>query len=202
MSGTQTPTPTPATVAVSPQQLGAFQRAANALDKLLGDPKLGRQVRATVKEAMPDVDFSKFTAQEQMEDAIAAATKTLTDKVAELEAKQAERDKKADEDKQFADFSTRVTAAVKQHRLTDEGMQKMIERMKEQQSSDVEAAAAWVAEQAPKPQSPQPSNIFPGKVDAWGTQSKDPQFEKLHKDPMGYLDDVVRETLSDPALAA
>lgn len=191
------PTPTPV-----PANLALLQRAALALDKLVGDPKLGREVRKAVKEAMPDADFSKFAVQEQTEDAIAAATKDLTDRLAEMEAKLAERDKKTEEDRQFSDLSDRLAKAVKQYRLTDEGMQKAIDRMKEQQSSDVEAAAAWVAEQAPKPQPSQSSNILPGKIDAWGTQSKDPQFEQLHSNPMGYLDDVIRDVLNDPALAA
>jgi hypothetical protein len=64
--------------------------------------------------------------------------------------------------------------------------------------TDVEAAATYVAHNAPPAPTSGPS-WAPHKTDFYGTAKADEAYASLHKDPMGFADDEIAKFLKDPA---
>jgi len=180
-------------------------RAAGLLDTLLRNPKTARDAAKLVREVNPDAQFPTLDLAEsyaaplraeidETRKVAQAATKALE----EFQAKQAEKE-------QVADLTTRLTKAREKYGFDDAKAEEVLKRMRDQNNPDLEAAAAYVYDQTPKPPPTTPrtsDNYLPSKVDLYGSVSRDEQWKKLHDNPQQFFDDEVRAVLNDPALAA
>lgn len=181
-------------------KLALAVKAAQLLDKLVTDPEHGAAAKRMIKKINPEANFPEVDIEDRVTAAVAERTAAFDAKVKAWEDKQAERDKAAEDARIESDFAKRLDAVKGRYRLTDEGVDKIIERMRAQNSPDVEAAAAWLNEQTAKPAPPPGSNLLPSTLDLWGTQSKDEAFKALHDNPMSYFDREVRAVLADESL--
>lgn len=137
-----------------------------------------------VEEARKPID-EKLTAQEKRLEA--------------LQKKMEERETQDKDSKEQAALEKELGDVKKKFSLTEEGMNKVIERMKEKKSYDPEAAAAWVMQQTPKATPSSDSRLgLPGKMDLYGTAKQDKDFEQLHKDPMQFFDQEVSNIFENP----
>ena len=183
----------------NPNETQASQRARALVDRLWNDKtQFGADFRKAAKEMYPDIN----TPDEQV--AIAAAP--LKAEVDDLKGKlQSALDRiaareKADEDLRVEnDLAVKITSAANEYGLTDSGRDKMMQRMKETGNvSDPQAAAAWVVSQLPKPAPSDTPSWLPQKADLFGSAERNERWEKLHRDPIKYFDDELREWARDP----
>jgi hypothetical protein len=170
-------------------------RAEALLNELWNDGTAGERVRKLAKEKFPDTKVIDDVVAPFVEP-LRAENKALKDRLDKLEETRA-AERKTWEDAQFTQtFNQQVEAARAAYSLTDEGFHKMLDRMKEQNSPDAEAAAAWVASKTPKPiqgptWAPQDLNLF-------GSKTAEDGMAELHNDPVGYQDRQLAEFFKNP----
>jgi hypothetical protein len=185
--------------APNPQPTPAATRAQQLVDKLWArKDAVGVEFRKSAKEMFPDIN----TPDEQME--IAAAP--IVEKVGKLEGQLKDaldrisaREKADDDLKAENDLGAKIYKAASTFGLTDQGRDKMMARMKETGNvADPEAAAAWVVSQMPKPQASNTPSWLPQKADLFGVTERDEKWASLHRDPLKYFDNELRECFNDP----
>jgi hypothetical protein len=193
------------TVTLPKAQAETQYAAAALLDKLLRDPKTARVTEDQIRQVNPNATFpGRDLAESYVAPAVAEAAAARAEAKAAREELEKDRAERA-EATQIAKLEGRLEAARKKYGWADDTIaQQVLKRMQEQNSPDVDAAAAWVNESLPKPPPVNRGNTdyLPQTVDLYGSQSRDKQFEKLHDKPWSYFDDEVRSVLNDPSLAA
>lgn len=189
------------------QALEAAQQAAQAtqrhkalVDKLWFDPELGSAVRNRAKQLYPELQLPEDTVDPILAP-LRKENETLKNRLDALEKERAD-EKKAIEDKKREDidkdFERKIKQAREHFKLTDEGFDAMIARMKETSNyTDPMAAAAYIVSQNPPVETP--SNVLaPGMLDFAGSAVVDPKYKLLHQNPEQYFDNEVRSMLKNP----
>jgi len=189
-------------VTMSAEQAKILQGAYNLMNKLYSHPDKAMDFKKLVKGAgfaVPELDTiekvtkpydEKMTAYEEK-------FKKLEERFAKKEADEADA-------REEASLSKDMENARKEYGLTEEGMKKVIDRMKEKKNMDVEAAAAWVVSKEPKAQPTKSSHNFSqskfnGKDLTRGQDTE--SVEKLLSGKMSgddYFDQVVNDVLNNP----
>ena len=182
---------------VDPQTQVAF-RAAKLLGDLVAHPTHGAAAKRMIKELNPSANFPEVEAEDRFGKVVDEKTQKVLDRLEAFEAKQAERDKAAEDSRVEADFTKRLDAVRSKYRFND--VDKVIERMKAQNSPDVEAAAAWVNENTAKPDPVAGPSYMPQDVDLYGSKSRDEKWRSLHENPQNWFDQQVREIMADEGL--
>jgi DNA repair exonuclease SbcCD ATPase subunit len=125
-------------------------RAEKLFLALMKDSKANPIVRQKAKEIFEDVEFPEDQVDPLIEP-LRSETKALKE---ELEALRKEREEEREAralESQKQNLEQALNDARARYNLTDEGFDKMVARMKETGNySDADAAAAWVAQSAPK----------------------------------------------------
>ena len=174
-------------------------RTKALLETLWNDGKLGSAVRAKAKELYPDVmlpEDSLSPMVEPLRAELEANRKALEEMRAEREAEKAA----ALESSQRVNLETALANARQSYSLTDEGFDKMVERMKTTGNySDADAAAAWVAQQTPVNKVSK-ADWLPKKMNFLGSGdiNDNPDFKLLHTNPDRYLDKQLEQFVADP----
>ena len=157
------------TVQVSKAEYATLQNAASFLkDGLWNDKDIGLKVKQKAKERFKDVAIPELEVQETLEaqknafeEKLEAERKAREELKAEMDADKKSRQEKEDN----LSFLDQYNKVKKDYSFTDEGMEKVMARMKEKNNPDIESAAAFVARQEPsKPVSS--SNYMPQEFDA------------------------------------
>lgn len=186
-------------VTLTPEQLEAYKRADSLLADLLADGELGSKVRAAAKK--------KFNLTNTIDDQAEPIVAPLRQQIKALEENNkamAERlEKKDKEDQEKAaevEFTKKLGKARDHFKLTDEGVEKVIARMKETQNyTDVMGAAAFIVSETPQPKPVVPGpSWLPQRMNLFGTSERTEAFELLHKDPQKYQDRELSKFVSDP----
>lgn len=189
-------------VVMSASEAKALKGAYDLMNKLYSHPEKGMDFKKLAKGAgfnVPELDtIEKVTKPyDEKMTAYEAENKKLKDRLDKWEADNLS-------EKEEAALSKEIKAVQKESGLTEEGMKKVIERMKEKNNLDVEAAAAWVLSKEPKPQPTKTSHNFSqskfnGKNLSQGGDSE--SVEKLLSGKMSnddYFDHVVNDVLNSP----
>lgn len=177
-------------VEISQAELDQLRGARALLGTLLDDPSEGLSLKRKVKKILPNARFPELDMIENVtkpyDERLEQQGKTLKELQDQVAA-----DKKARDDA-VAEQSLRqrLDSVRSQYGFTDDGMNAVVARMKDQSSPDVEGAAAFVAGQQPKPKPVATSGMFPSKMNLFGAaeQSEDPKIKALHQDPMHFLE--------------
>lgn len=175
------------------------ERSAELINALWNDGDIGAALRKKAKEKYPDLVLP----EETFNPVIAPLQKALETTSAELAAlrKEREEEKKANEEAALnRSFEEAVAKARRDYSLTDEGFEKMIERMKATKNyTDADAAAAWVVSKEPPPPAPGPT-WGPQNASIFGGQASqaDEKMRKLLTDPQGYADAELNEFIANP----
>lgn len=190
------------TVEISARDLADLQRMAQSgkiAEQVWNDPKHGMKLKALVKEAIPDANIPELDVLNQtnkVRDEAFAKVEEMATRIAKMEADAQTRE---DENKiklEEAKFTDKLEAVRKAKNFTEEGMKRVLDRMKEHNNPDVEAAAAWVLSQEPK--HPTKSAYAPQTMDLYGSNSGDKKWEELNKNPVAFFDRECLEILNDP----
>lgn len=169
---------------------------------LLRDDEVGAAARKMAREKYPDANIPEPNPNKAVEreiapvkaelDGVKTQLKEALDRLAAKE--KADNDLRAENE-----MGIKLADARKRFGLTDAGYEKMVKRMQETGNvTDADAAAAWVVSQTPKPEPTTTPTWLPESSNLFGTQKRDEQWTALHQDPRRYLDDQLREFVSDP----
>lgn len=136
---------------VSEQDLALMRGSQRLLDEVWNDPTHGMALKRAIKAKRPDISIPEIDVPDVVLKPIndqMTAMRGLLDKQAEEMA--AMRQVTADKDLETK-FRSKLDAAKTRFGLTDEGVEKTIEIMRERQIADPEAAAALHMASLPKP---------------------------------------------------
>ncbi len=180
-------------------ELQRFAQSGKVAEQVWNDPTHGMELKALVKKAIPDANIPELDVLNQTNRVRDEAFAKVDEMAAKLAKFEEENNKRLEEQKvqsEEAKFTAKLEAVRKSKNFTDEGMKKVIDRMKEHNNPDVESAAAWVLSQEPK--HPTQSAYAPQAMDMFGSNSGAKEFEELNRNPVGYFDRVCAEILNDP----
>lgn len=179
----------------------SVRNAAALLERMLVDPRTAPDAERLVSQLNPQAQFPNRQQREAVLAPVMSELEKERARVGALEAKWAAREEAeaAREAKRAEDaLVSRMESVKRQRGLSDEAMDRVMQRMRENNNPDVEAAAAWVAESAPKPPPVSGYDYLPATVDPYGTASGDKAWEALHKDPQQWLTAELRSIVRDP----
>lgn len=184
---------------MSDPQAQTVTRAQQLVDKLWQrKDATGVEFRKAAKELFPDIS----TPDEQVEIAAAPIKAEVEDLKNQLKSAldRISAKEKADDDLRVEnDLAVKIASAAREFGLTDSGRDKMMQRMKDTGNvSDPQAAAAYVVSQMPKPEPSNTPSWLPQKADLFGVAERDEKWAALHRDPIKYFDDELRECFRDP----
>ncbi len=175
----------------------AGERANKLIESLWNDKDLGPKLRRKTKELYPDVVIPE-DATDPLLEPLREQNAAMNDKLDKLAGQIADREKRDAEAKAEGDLRNSLDSARQKYRLTDDGFDKMVARMKETGNySDAESVAAWVAGQIAPPTQPGP-NWLPTRANAFGASDRDESLALLHTDPIAFEDAEMRKFAADP----
>lgn len=192
----------PETVTISKAAHETLTAIKALMDKAWDSKDTGSQLRKLLKQVDPTLKVP-----EDIADSVIAPVKGEIDETRKEVKGMAERlDKFLAESKDKDDTASLrkdLATAQKRFGLDDEGLTKVMQRMKEKNNPDVESAAAWVASQAPKPQPISDHGITSLSADLFGTTKPDDQYKELQTGgdpfrPGGWFDREAIKILNEP----
>jgi hypothetical protein len=206
--------PQPDTLVVSRENAELWQRSAALLDRMLGDPSVAPAAEDLIKKVNPNAVFPNRVSRESLlapaNEAIERHRTETAAQIAAAEARaQALEDKIAAREAKEADLATQAETAALERRINDvrskrgfseEKMQEVLARMREQNNPDVDAAAAWVSESIPKPLPASGHDYLPSQVDVYGgiTDAENKAWDGLRTDPQRWQTQELRNIVKDP----
>jgi len=173
------------------------QRARNLLDKLWSDPKEGLAFKRKAKAIMPELRIPDIEAIDSVAPVIEAQIGEVQTGLNKLIERLDKQDTTAKEARETADFEAACAAARKEYQLTDDGWNKVIERMKATNNPDPAAAAAWVTDHMPRQKPVGGSGFGPQKLNLFGAGKIDEDWKDLHTDPNAWFDKTVAGILDE-----
>lgn len=188
------------TVEISAQKLRDLQAAEAFLNDLGNDGEIGITVKQRAEKKF-NVKHPDLVARQQIEDTLVKPLR------AELEESK----------KNFKDVDERLTKfqnenlnakeevalekklrnAQSQYGLTDEGLNKAINRMKAEGHTDIDAAASWVVGQEPKAKPASAPNYMPQDFNLFGSSEIDEQWRGLNENPVKFADKEIANIMND-----
>lgn len=191
------------TVTISKDSFETLTKIKALMDKTWDGKDTGGPLRALLKKVDPSIKIPEDVADSVIAPVNAraeAAEKAAKDTAERLDKFLAESKDKDD----TATLRTELSSAQKKFGLDDEGLTKVMQRMKDKSNPDVEAAAAWVASQAPKPQPLADHGISGMSADLFGSTKQDEQWKDLQTGgdpfrPGGWFDREAIKILNEPS---
>jgi hypothetical protein len=188
------------TVTMTKSEAASLQNAYNMLNKLYNHPDKSMDFKKLARDAgfkVPEVEtLERFT-------------KPYDEKMTGLEKKNKELSERLDKwenetlsTKEEAKLREQLDSARKEYSLSDEGMAKVIARMKEKNNPDVEAAAAFVLSKEPKAKpTTNTHNFAPGKFKGsefvGGGDDGEKAWKTLMNDAATGSDDFFTDVVND-----
>lgn len=187
----------------TPQEIAQGLEALKLLNELHGNKDHSLQFQRMIKSVRPNLPLPQIDVGDPIKAELTSQMDTIRADNAALLARIEARDQKERDDVSERDLMGKIDGAVTGYRLTGEGRDLMIKRMKETGSFDPEAAAAWVADQERKatPAQPAISGFAPSELNLYGVSEKDDALEQLHTKPWSYFDKQVAAVLNEGANA-
>jgi hypothetical protein len=177
------------------------RRSAALLEQMLGDPRTAERAEDLVKTLNPTAVFPLRERREALMAPLMTELEKERARVAALEEKWKAREEAeaAREAKQAeAALLARMENVKKQRGLSDDMMERVMQRMRDNNNPDVESAAAFVADSLPKPPPAAGYDYMPDTLDPYGTHSGDEKWAALRKDPKDWQTNEVKSILRDP----
>jgi hypothetical protein len=175
-------------------------RAEKLFLALMKNPKANPLVREQAKALFEDVEFPEDQMDPVLEP-LRSETNSIREELAALRKEREEEREARALESQKTNLEQALNGARARYNLTDDGFDKMVSRMKDTGNyTDADAAAAWVAQSAPKPASAR-SSYGPRAMDLFGSgnESSDERTRLLHVNPERFFDTEVESILSEMA---
>lgn len=204
------------------RELATLRRGFALFNEILDDPEVGTPLKRKLEQKDPNLKFK------YVEDIAAPIIKPIQDKLAALETDQTETLKKIDEGKtaietiindfkkeraderDVNDLKSKIEAAKRHYRFTDEGVAALIEHMRATNTGDPMTAGAFLVQNMERPEPVTSNGLAPEQarrngapdVDLFRVPSADDDSMKLlHSGPKGAekwmqqeIDKIIAET--------
>src|SRR5208282_1740778 len=176
---------------VDDNELAELRKAHGLLDKLYRSKDNGMAFKKLMKAEMPEAHIPEL-------DILESVRKPYDDKLSAMEAENKklreewDADRKARSDKEN-ETEVRMTLdqVQKKYNLTDDGMAKVVDRMRTKNNPDAESAAAFIVSQQPAPSPSKAPSYLPSDLNLYGVSTQDDVYADLHKDPAKWFDKEV-----------
>jgi hypothetical protein len=142
------------------------KQVADFVEPIYNDPRFGKEARALIKRAYPNLQIEGYDLEQKMEARFDQEKK-------EREDAERKKNEAADAEK-FKDLRKKVQD---QYKFTDEGMKQLEDLMIERNIGDYEAGALLKASKDPRPAEP-----TSGSQRFWNFEKRD-EFSEISKDP-------------------
>lgn len=139
------------TVTVSKAELDTLRNIRALMDKAWDNKEVGGPLRQLLKKVDPALKIPEDVTASVIEPVNAKLTETQNE-VKGLNDRLTKFLDETSNEKATSALRTELSAAQKKFGLDDEGMTKVMQRMKDKNNPDAEAAAAFVASTIPKPE--------------------------------------------------
>lgn len=191
----------PDTVVISRTDYDIGYRSTALLQKLLNNPKHAPKIEEAIAEVNPQATFPGRDAREAAMAPFKAELESERTKREALEARLNARDEKDAADiqtRQESDLLAKMTAIRSKRGFSDDMMDKVVARMREQNNPDIDAAAAYIAESIPRSAPIAGHDYLPSTVDNYGLASRDEAWKGLHENPDQWQTKELRDIVRDP----
>lgn len=187
------------TVTLTKAQFDELNGLKTLTNELWADPKDGLTFKKLVKAKRPNTRVPEIDIAEPLVKSLEAKLDETNKKHQTLLDKIAEDAKKADDKQAERDLLAAIDGAQRQYRLSDEGRDQMIARMKATGSPDAEAAAAWVASKQPAPAAIAATGLMPNDFNLFGAGqvSDDESIKLLHQNPSRWMEAEINGLMSN-----
>lgn len=183
-------------------------KSVTLLNRLLADPSTAVEAEKLIEKINPSADFPMRRAREAVLAPVMSELEKERARVAALEEKWASREKadaEATQRRAEDEMLSRIEKVKARRGFSDDMMATVLQRMRDQNNPDVEAAAAWVAESVPKKAPAAGHDFLPSNVDPLGLSTHTDFYEGLmDTGPQGadrWLDKTLRGIVRDPEFA-
>jgi hypothetical protein len=191
------------TVTVDKSVWELHQRALGLLNKMADHPEQGIAFKKMAKTIDKTLQFTDLDMAERIQAPVLEKLTAAEQRLATMEAEREAEKLAREQEKTLRTLTDDVDRAVKSFGLTEDGRKKMTERMQEKGNLDAEAAAAWVAAQAPKAKPSESNGAFaPSGLNPFGAAEKDDSLAGLHLDPVKWQDSEIQKILMEEPLSA
>jgi len=187
------------TVEISENELATLRQAKGLLDGLWNNPANGTKFKRLLKETNPKLSIPEIDIVDEAKRPIDEKLSAFEEGFKKIHERLDAKEKTDKEQKEERDLRKELDDVRGKFNLTDEGFNKVIQRMKDKKSYDPEAAAAWVVAQEPKVTPAGESKLgLPGKINLYGSAKEDKDWADLNKDPMSFFDSTVEDVFNNP----
>lgn len=190
------------TVTVSRQDWEIHQKALALLNKMADHPDSGISFKKMAKQVDGTLNFTDLELAERIQAPLQAELNTAKETLAAIQAEREAEKLAAQQEKQIHTLTGEVDRAAKAFGLTAEGREKMTQRMTEKGNLDADAAAAWVASQAPKAKPSEGNGAFSPALNPFGAAEKDDAVALLHTNPERWQAEEIARILAEEPLSA
>lgn len=180
-------------------------KALLLLDKMLKDKKHGTAIKRAIHEIDPTTNFPELDVEETIVAPVRGEVEDVRKQVAGIGEK-LDKFLKAAEDRDAENaLASDLQGVQAKFHLTEDGLRKVMERMRDKNNPDAEAAAAFVVSQIPrgKPAAATGTDHLPQNFDLKrmfnGSDDADDRAKAITKDPWAYFDSEVRAVLGEAA---
>jgi len=189
-------------VTISKAAYETLMKIKSMMDGAWDNKDTGAAFRKILKQVNPDLKIP----DELAESAIAPVKTEIEDTRKQVKGLAERLDKFLSENKDEKDTAALrkdLADAQKKYGLDEEGMTKVMQRMKDKNNPDVEAAAAFIAASAPKPQPLADHGLNSVGADLFGTTRKEDDYAELHTGgdpfkPGGWFDKQAIKIMNEP----
>lgn len=191
--------PDPNLVSVDRAGLQTLQESYKLLQQLWDHPKHGAALKRAAKEVRPELRVPEIDVAEPLLAPIREELEESKKSAAELREEIAKDRKEREDEKALGDLSSKLTAAQRKHRLTDEAMAEVKKIMVDRGVSDPEIAAQYVVANIEAPRAVKGSNFGPTDANIFGIdgKSEEENIKALHDNPVRWMDKVVPEIMAE-----
>jgi hypothetical protein len=187
------------TVEISKADLALLQRAKGVLDSLYTDGKVGMDFKRMLKTKFPDTKIPELEMVENFRERVDNKLDPIVQENKKLKERLDKWETDSLNEKEEKALRSTLDDVQKKYGFTDDGMQKVIDRMKSKNNPDAESAAAFIKSQEPKAQTIKSSNFLPESMNLFGSseKSEDASIAALHTDPRKWQDREIAKMLNE-----
>lgn len=189
------------TVEISSKKLADLQAAEAFLNDLGNDADIGIAVKQRAEKKF-NVKHPDLVARQQIEDTLVKPLRSELDEERKnfksLEDKFTKFQNEHLNAKEEVALEKKLRGAQSKFGLTDEGLNKAIDRMKAEGHTDIDAAASWVVGQEPKVKPASAPNYMPQDFNLFGASEIDEQWRGLNENPTKWANKEISNILNNP----
>jgi hypothetical protein len=184
---------------ITDNDLRILQETYKLMNEVTDHPEYGLPTKRAMKAIRPDLRFPEIDVADPLLKPINEKLSAIEEENKKLrEEREADRRERED-DKALGDLQSKLTAAQKKHRLTDEAMGEVKKIMAERGVADPDIAAQYVVANIEPAKPVRGSNFGPQEANIFGIDgnSTEDDTKLLHNNNQKWFDGTVDEIMAE-----